>query len=98
MHRANLQNMSSPKKGVHFPGIIRSKSSSTVVIPRIPKFSTSTARMPGETKAGRRGLVEAMVAHGLADGTVVTASESAETTVDGRTVHIVSITEWLEEL
>jgi len=45
-----------------------------------------------------RGLVEAMVAHGLAEGTVVTASESAETTIDGRTVRIVSIAEWLEEL
>ena len=45
-----------------------------------------------------RGLVEAMDAHGLDEGTVVTASESAETTVDGRRVHIVSIAEWLDEL
>jgi predicted AAA+ superfamily ATPase len=45
-----------------------------------------------------RGLVEAMDAHGLDEGTIVTASESAETTVDGRAVHIVPITEWLEEL
>jgi hypothetical protein len=45
-----------------------------------------------------RGLVEAMDAHGLDEGTIVTASESAETTVDGRAVHIVPIAEWLEEL
>jgi hypothetical protein len=45
-----------------------------------------------------RGLVEAMDAHGLDEGTIVTASESAETTVDGRAVHTVPIAEWLEEL
>ncbi len=45
-----------------------------------------------------RGLVEAMDAHSLDEGTIVTASESAETIIDGRAVHIIPIAEWLEGL
>ncbi|MDI6866550.1 hypothetical protein [Methanoculleus sp.] len=68
-------------------------------------------RLPGQVRSGRT-IVQAVQVmqslqddatrqremRGLDEGTIVTASESAETTIDGRAVHIVPTAEWLEEL
>lgn len=42
-----------------------------------------------------RDLVEVMDVHGLAEGTAVTISESAEIMVDGRAVHVIPVAAWL---
>lgn len=42
-----------------------------------------------------RGLCEAMDAHGLREGTIITEAESEELNVDGRMIHVVPIYEWL---
>lgn len=43
-----------------------------------------------------RGLVEAMNAYGLDEGIIVTASELEDVVVDGKTIRIVPVYEWLE--
>jgi hypothetical protein len=43
-----------------------------------------------------RGLCEAMEAYALQEGTIITENESDELVVDGRTIHVVPIYEWLD--
>jgi len=51
----------------------------------------------GTRKREIRGLCEAMDAHGLKEGTIITEAESEDVVVDGRIIHVVPIYAWLDQ-